>query len=308
MPPADDDAPIARLLVIKALPLFADVGADELAVIAEHTHAHSFARGETVFGGPDVPVDTIHLILDGRITEHRNGRPFRTYGPQRVLGGVDALARRERTVHAVADEDTRTIAIDRTALHDILEDNFGILAAALQGVAGAILRLRNVLPSAGFEGAAGHHGAAPAFVDSLAARLTLLRDTTWLGRAAVRTLGQLAREAQVAAITGDTRLWSAGDVAEHAVVVLRGAVACAPADRRAFRVGPGTILGMEESLALDPRWCDAAVAGDATLLTLTRTALLDALEDDTDSAVAVLAGMASVASGLRDLVAEEGSA
>jgi CRP-like cAMP-binding protein len=306
VPPADDDAPITRLLVIKALPLFADVEADELAIIAEHAQVRSFGSGETVFGGPEVPVDAIHLILEGRITEHRNGRPFRTYGPQRVLGGVDALARTGRAVHAVADEDTRTLAIERAALREILEDNFGILVAALQGVAAAILRLRTALPSAGFEGAGGDDDAPP-FVDSLAARLTLLRENTWLGRAGVRTLGQLVREAEVTTVAGDTRLWTAGDGAEHALVVLRGAVACTPADRRAFRVGSGTILGLDEALALDARWCDAATTGDATLLALTRTALLDALEDDADSAVEVLAAMASVASGLRDLVAEGGS-
>lgn len=300
---ADDSPPISRLLVIKALPLFTDVAADELAVIAEHAQQRSYAGGETIFGGPDAPVDAIHLILDGRITEHRQGRPFRTYGAQRVLGGVDALAHSGHTVHAVADEDTRTLAIDRAALRDILEDNFGILAAALQGVAAAILRLRRALPSSGFP-AAPDVARTPQFADDLVERLTVLRRDTWLGHAGVRTLGQLAREADVATAAAGTRLWAADDLAEYGVLVLRGAIACTPAGGEPFHAGAGSIVGLEDALALESRWCAATAVGETTLLTLERAALVDALEDDTDSAVEVLGAMAGVASGLRDQIAE----
>jgi CRP-like cAMP-binding protein len=307
VPPADDDGPIARLLIVKALPLFADVAADELAVIAEHMRSATFGTGEVVFGGPEQPVDAIHLIVDGRITEHRFGRPFRSYGPLRVIGGIDALARSGTEVQGIADEETRTLFIDRAALRDILEDSFGILSAALQGVAAATLRLRHVLSAAGFDTA---HGIpdAPTFVDSLPARMNALRSDTWLGRAGVRTLGQLARESTLLATGGGTRLWGNGDTAEHAVVLLRGTVTCVAGDRAAFRVGRGTVLGLDEALALEPRWHDATTAGETTLLSIGRATLIDALEDDTDTAVTVLAAMAGVASHLRDLVAEGAAA
>lgn len=304
MPPAEDDGPITRLLVIKSLPLFADVPAEELAAIAEHLQHRTFAAGEPIYGGDAAAIDAIHLVLEGQITEHRSGRPFRTYGAQRVVGGVDALARSGPEVRAVADEDTRTLAIDRSALRDILEDNFGLLSAALQGVAAATLRLRAVLPAAGFDGASDGRDVRPAFVDSLPARMRALRADTWLGRAGIRALGQLAREADVTVARAGARLWSVGDTAEHAVVVLRGAVACTTLERPPFQVGAGTILGLEDALALEPRWHAAIASREATLLTITRTTLVDALEDDADTAVEVLAAMAGIASTLRDRVAE----
>ncbi|HEV7732696.1 MAG TPA: cyclic nucleotide-binding domain-containing protein [Candidatus Binatia bacterium] len=303
MPPSDDtDASIARLLVLKAMPLFADVHPDELAAVAEHTHLHTFEAGERLFSGTEKPVSTIHLVMEGRVTEHRGGRPFRSHGPQHVLGGLDALALSETDVVAVADEYTRTVAIERTALRDILEDNFGLLSTTLQGVAAATLRLRRRLPAAGF-GEPSLHDHAPDGADDLASRMAFLRRHTWLGHLRVRTLGQLAHDAVVLAPRAAHHLWAGGDTAEHAVVIVRGTVTCSIDGAVTWNVGPGTVLGLEETLALEPRWGAADAAADTALLSITRTQLIDALEDDPDAAVGLLGGLATVASTLRDRVA-----
>src|SRR5262249_6696718 len=132
--PADTPgSAMERMLAIKAMPVFGDVHPDELAVIAEYARPHTFRRGETVYEGSTAPVSTIHLILDGRVTEHRAGRPFITHGPMHVIGGEDALALWAGDVRAIADEETHTLAIDHEQLRDVLEDNFGVLSAALRG-------------------------------------------------------------------------------------------------------------------------------------------------------------------------------
>ncbi len=303
MPPADDaDGAIARLLVLKAMPLFADVHPDELAAVAEHTHLHTFQPGERLFSGTEQPVSTIHLVMEGRVTEHRGGRPFRSHGPQHVLGGLDALALSESNVVAIADEHTRTVAIERAALRDILEDNFGLLSTTLQGVAAATLRLRRRLPAAGF-GEPSPREETGTVADDLASRMAFLRRHTWLGHLRVRTLGQLAHDAVALAPRGSEHLWTSGDTAEHAVVVVRGTIACSTEGAAPWSVGPGTVLGLEETLAMEPRWGGAVAAADAALLSITRTQLIDALEDDPDAAVGLLGGLATVASTLRDRVA-----
>lgn len=312
MLPVEDGANgVERLLAIKALPLFAGVHADELAVIAEHTRVCEFRQGETVFATDDGPVSSIHLVLEGRVTEHRNGQPFRVHEALRVLGAVDALARSEAAVTAIADVDTRTLAVERADLHDILEDNFNVLSVALQGVAAATLRLRRrLVPSAGFEdggdgSGVGDTGAGIA-LDDLGARIAFLRRTA-LGGAKIRTLGQLARDAELLAVADRERLWAEELPADHAIVVVRGVVACATADgRQRFTVGPEAIAGLEEALAAEPRWYEATARGDVAAMRLTRAAIVDALEDDSDMALDALAALATVASTLRDRVAEEG--
>src|SRR5262245_9887276 len=87
VPPAEQaSSTIERMLAIKAMPLFVDVHPDELAVIAEHASLRTFSRGETLYAGAQAPVSTIHLVLDGAVTEYRRGRPFVTHRAQHVLG------------------------------------------------------------------------------------------------------------------------------------------------------------------------------------------------------------------------------
>lgn len=310
MPQADDAAnQIERMLAIKALPVFVDVHPDELAVIAAQARLCTFGRGDTLYAAATSPVGTIHLVLAGRVTEHRGGRPFVTHGPQHVLGGVDALASRTADVVAIADEPTRTLAIERSALRDVLEDNFGVLSATLQGVAAATLRLRRrLVPTAG-------HPTAiaptpwPVALDDLGARIAFLRERTWLRPAHVRALGHLAGEAEPVGFTAGEGLWALGDPAEHAMIVVDGSIACTADDTGLrFTARQGTLLGLEEALAIEPRWYDATVHEAGSALCITRAAIVDVLEDDADSALDVLAAFAGIASGLRDEVARAGSA
>src|SRR5262249_11861481 len=151
---------------------------------------HTFRRGEALYDGSAAPVSTIHLVLEGRVTEHRGGRPFITHGPMRVIGGEDALALSGGDGRAIADEGTRTLAIEHEQLRDVLEDNFGVLSAALRGVAEATLRLRRrIVPSAGFSAPASDVVAPDHGLDDPGERVAFLWEHTWLHHARVRTLG-----------------------------------------------------------------------------------------------------------------------
>jgi CRP-like cAMP-binding protein len=304
--PAEDTAStIERMLVLKALPFLAGVHPDELAAVAEHVVAREFRRGELLFGGDGAPVTSIHLVLEGRVAERRDGRVFRTHGPQRVLGGIEALALAGDGVEAVAEEDTRTLAIERADLHEVLEDNFGVLSATLHGVAGATLRLRRrLVPSAGFPDEAEAGDVEPGTLCELAARVGFLRRYTWLQCARIRTLGQLAREARLVSLADGESLWGEGDAAEDAAVVVRGIVACATSDgAHRFEAGRGTILGLEEALAMEGRWHGAVARETVSVLRITRVAVVDVLEDDADTALEVLAAFARVAAQLRTRIA-----
>ena len=306
MSQTDDNAgAIERMLALKALPLFVDVHADELAIIAEHAEVRAFRGGETLFCSTEAPVTSIHLVLEGSVTEHRGGRPFRTHGAPYVVGGIDALALAGAEVAAIAAEDTRTLAIERTALRDILEDNFGILSATLQGVAAATLRLRRQLTSsAGFAEHAEEDKTPASLLNELGAKTLFLREHPWLRHAKIRTLSQLARDAELASLGDGEPLWAQGDPADHAVLVVRGVVGCATIDgRQHFEGGRDAIFGLEEALAMDSRWYGAVARGAVSFFRITRAAIVDALEDDPDTALAALAAIASVASLLRDQVA-----
>ncbi|HVQ25632.1 MAG TPA: cyclic nucleotide-binding domain-containing protein [Planctomycetota bacterium] len=297
MPQAEQPATIERLLAIRALPLFSDVHLDELAVVAEHARPTECARGETLPAG-------IHLIVTGEVVEYRAGRPFRTHGPQHVVGGFEALALAASDTRLVCEQDTSTLAIGRSDLRDILEDNFGTLSAALQGVAASILRLRRQLPGGGFPQHDARRKTEPAALDQLWVRTAFLRAQRWLPAARIETLGHLAREASLVSIPDRMVLWREGEPADDAVMVIAGAVACtSTAGGHRFERGGGAILGLDEALAMEPRWYHATARAPLTALRLTRAAVLDALEDDPDTALDMLTTLARVASRLRDHVA-----
>jgi CRP-like cAMP-binding protein len=308
VPPVDETAgTIERMLAIKTQPMFADMHPDELAIIAEHLQVHTFRRGETIFSGTESPVACIHLVLEGRVTEFRGGRAFRSHGPQQVVGAVDALALAATDVAAVAEEDTTTFAIERAALREVLEDNFGVLSVALRGVAAATLHLRRQLvPSAGFAACVKDTDEAPVVLQELGARIAFLRGHPWLRHARIETLGQLAQEANFVSLPDRERLWAEGDPADHAVLVVQGLVVCATTDdRQRFEGGRRAIFGLEEALAVEARWYGAMTRGPVALVRITRTAIVDALEDDPDTALEALAAIARIASLLRDHVARD---
>lgn len=307
MSPAENEGPIGRMLALKVLPVLNEIDPDELAVIAERVQPSTFAAGDTVFAGTEAPVTSIHLVVDGRVVEHRGGRPFRSYGPQQVVGGIDALARSVTDVAAVAEMETHTLSLDRNDLRDLLEENFGILAAALQGVAATTIRLRRALvPSAGYpEEQAPDHPDPPSLQD-IGARIAFLHAHAFKG-ARLWTLGQLARDAELVTMEDGAELWRQDTLADHGVIVVAGAVRCTRIDGGPrFTASRGTILGLEEALARDDRWYGAVAIGPTVVLRITRALFIDILEDDADSALETLAALAGVASRLRDRVAANG--
>jgi CRP-like cAMP-binding protein len=306
-PPDDAGTAVERMLVVKALPILGDLDPEELATVAERARFRDFAPGETLFSGVDAPVTTIHLVIEGSVVERRGGQPFRTHGPQHVVGGLEALAETTTDVVAIAETATRTLAIDREALRDILADNFGVLGATLQGVAAAVLRLRQAArPSGGFA------LQAPECVPvsppgDLAERIAFLHERTWLHGMPVRALGYVAGEAERLALGDGERLWSEGEPAGYGAVVTSGIVRCASRDgHHRFEVGPGAIVGLEEALALGERWHEAVAHGAVTLLGMRSDTLVDVLEDETDAALAFLGALAATASSLRDRMAGAG--
>ena len=61
-----------------------------------------------------------------------------------------------------------------------------------------------------------------------------------------------------------------------------------PERGREVVAGPGTLLGLEESLAARPRWYDAVARSEASAVGLDVPALLDILEDEPQAMIATL--------------------
>src|SRR5262249_30307230 len=104
----------------------------------------------------------------------------------------------------------------------------------------------------------------------------------------------------------DHTLWDAGDPSDHVVLVLGGTVACTSDDgAQRFTLGAGDMVGALDTVANVPRWHDARAASPVHGLRVERSALLDVLEDDPETAVQALVGLSRGAAVLVDRVAGE---
>jgi signal-transduction protein with cAMP-binding, CBS, and nucleotidyltransferase domain len=295
------DAPrpaVEYVLALKTVTPFSALPPDDLALLVDRTTPRTFAVGAPVLE-PGVPVSTVHLLLEGRVTEQRGGRPWATRAPYEVLGGVDAIAHAGEDLVAIAEAPTRTLELAREDLLDVCLDRFAVLATVASGVAAMALAARRRLGrDAGFASAPADHATGRDGL-GLAERLTFLRDLPALGDTRLRTLAQVAAAMREETIVDGEVLWRAGTPADHLVVVESGLVRCVSGDgTQRFALGRGEAAGVLDGLAGEPRWYDATADGAVRTLRISIADLLDLLEDDPEAAVQALESLARATSAL----------
>ena len=282
--------PIEHLLALKAVQPFSSLPPDDLALLVERAKPRTLDAGE-VLVEKGVPLESIHLVLAGRLEEHRDGQRWAIREPYELVGGVDALARTGEHLMVRATEPTQTLELERDDLLEVCQDRFGVLATVAAGVAAmAIAARRRLGSSAGFTDpsadAAPPFGAREGDVAEIVARLHAIAA---LGGIPIHTLAYAAAESELVTLDAGHALWRAGDPADHVVLVLSGRLACTSDDgRQRFALSADEVAGALDALALAPRWYEATAATRVVGLRLRIATLLDVLEDDPDTAIGAL--------------------
>lgn len=285
---------IQKLLYLRTLPLVGDLEPGHLAALAAAFEERSFREGETLLREGE-PVDTFHIVVEGRVRLHRRGEIVATVGPRERVAFYHLLAQRERGIGATAASRVRTLALDSDALMEVLEDDFRILHHALRRTAQLLIERRRSIPDhAGYV----TQPAVPAWPTrehlDLVQRILVLRGTMPFRRVRIRSLAELAKRMEEVRIARGELLWRAGDPGASTLLPLSGEVdARVPETRQRFRLGPGDSAGALEPIASAPRWYEARVVKDLVALRFDGEMLVDVLEDDFDMAMMFLAALAS---------------
>jgi CRP-like cAMP-binding protein len=298
--------PVERLLALKLVAPFSSLPPDDLALLIDRAKPRFLDEGD-VLVAEGVPLDAIHLLLSGSLSEERNGQPWAVRTPYELVGGVDALAQSGERLVVRATQPTETLELDRTTLLEICLDRFGILATVASGVAAMEIAARRRLGAAAGYDRASDAARAPLLAGGtldLAAIVEQLHAVAPLGGTPIHTLVYAAGEGTAVTLEPGHVLWRAGDPADHVVLVLSGRVDCVtPDETQRFSLGAGEVAGLLDALALVPRWCDATAATRVVGLRLPIATLLDILEDDPETAVAALVRLAKATARLVDAVA-----
>src|ERR1043166_4191484 len=127
---------LRRILTLKQFPILCEAELGELAMFAENVTEVVLPTG-TIVASAGSRLDALHLVLAGEIA--MTGSQRRTWGPGQVFGALEVLANREASQPARPTAATTTLQLLAPDVADILEDSFGVMLAALRGLAGAYM-------------------------------------------------------------------------------------------------------------------------------------------------------------------------
>jgi CRP-like cAMP-binding protein len=264
---AAETGPVADFLELRSIPWLEGVETSTLQVLAEQLES-VHAEAGTVLSAEDDLVDRVLLVRRGALSV-KDGSRARRATVDHPAALLLALAGRESSVTITAATDADLFAIHVDALWEALEEDFTLLAHAIELLAdvlaasGARPRRRRS-PEVTFDG-------EPDLVE----QILWLRSTTALATAPVRSLGALARRSSIRELPDQTALYGKNDRAVAMFFVLSGAV------REGDRVyGPGALVGELEAFAGRMRSADCRTLGPSRLLWLDIETVWDVLEDD----------------------------
>ncbi len=128
--------------VLSRLPLFQSLPEEILAQLAELAHVRTFADGQAVFREGD-PGDAWYIVIEGgvRIVRHLDDGGtlvLTALGPNASFGEMAVFDDRPRSAGAVADGDTRLLALGRDGLRRLLAERPADLARLLVAIVASL--------------------------------------------------------------------------------------------------------------------------------------------------------------------------
>src|SRR5262245_52017385 len=289
-------APFGRILALRRLPALDGLPTPELAVIAEQMRERSFPRGSGLLREGE-PVPAIYLLLEGRVHISRHGVVLGHAGPGAAVGGVGIFSRDPEGIQAVAETDAVALELSAEDCAEIFEDHFPILQNVLRETCRQLIRTWQRHPAGLSIGQsrtpavyAAAATASPGELD-LVERILILRRGAPFGRSSLNALAELSRAMAEVRFDPDVTLWNEGEPSGPLYLLVAGQVSCSGSGGVALAAGPGTALGVAESMAEWPRWYTAVTATPVTLLHGTVDGMLDVFEDNFDMAMDYLAAI-----------------
>ncbi|HEU0034541.1 MAG TPA: cyclic nucleotide-binding domain-containing protein [Kofleriaceae bacterium] len=266
---------LRRLLVLQQFSAFAGAELAELAMLADNVAETVFTAGQ-IIAPAEQPVSALHLILSGRVESGNGGTDV--WGPRSVFGLLEVLARRRRTLPAIATVETRTLALGSGDAIEILEDNFGVLRAVLRGLAGQLVGL----PDAALAPRRCRCVAVAGERLGLVERLIVLRQHVPFVRGQLQALAAVAHASDEVHWPAGAIVTRSGELADGMLVVLEGELAARTASGSSRTLVAGDQIGGLLTLAgLRHRETIEAITPVRALRT-TGATILDVLEDHTE--------------------------
>ena len=284
--------PLDRILYLRSLPSIGEASIEDLASIAEYLEERTFRKGQALIQG-DRPVGSIHFVVSGIVRATFQGATVGVVEPPEGVGLIGFLSGQPSGYEAIAEVDTRTLAIDTDAFVGILEDRFALMYGGIQQLSLQLLDAHELLLEAPDEPAA-DEGDAPTTPLDLVERLVRMSSQGAFTNSNLDAVMAVARRQVERRWQRGERIWNEGDISDCGFVIRYGRVRCwSDAGDRRFTGGAGFGLGFLEGLAGVPRRVNAEAESEVVALVDQISTIVDVLEDNSDMAFDLSASLAT---------------
>jgi len=274
--PAELPSRAERLFALRTCSAFDELTAGELWRVGASLRPRQFAAGQTItLSG--MPLAALEFIVNGSVHVHGHGG-FQILGPRDVIGDLVELLDEASAPYAVAREPTLTLEFDRSALEDLLEDDFSIFLGVLRATARRLVQRNDSAPSRRPRVRGGGSRRSHRAALDLVERVLLLQRSAPFSRCEIAPLATLVEAATEFSLVPDAPLFPAGTSADSFVVLANG-TAVVRSRNGPLRAGAGDVLGMAESLAGQADWPLATAETTLRGLRIAAGSLIDVIED-----------------------------
>ncbi|HUP20365.1 MAG TPA: cyclic nucleotide-binding domain-containing protein [Gemmatimonadota bacterium] len=131
---------VEKAAALREAELLGQLGAEDLLQLAAVAEERVFEPGEAIFY-EDEDGDYLYVILEGRVRVERGGREVFVAAAGDTIGTFSILDRRPRSASALAVERSRTLALHRADMGQILADNYSLVEGIFEYLTGIIRRM-----------------------------------------------------------------------------------------------------------------------------------------------------------------------
>lgn len=255
---------------LRQLPLFAGVGVDELFRLANAGRQVRHDPGRLLLQ-EDVPVDAVHVLLDGSVRCGRQDSPDMMVTAPAAIGLRETIEGRPADSTVRAEAGVVTLMIPADDVKTLLADNQDLIDGLLKTFAGE-LPIDDSAPTAV---RTGHSDLLSLAADGTVPihRALVLQRLPLFSRVASQELMYAAAITRLQRLDGGRPVAAKGH-APAVYFVLQGELASEPPG---ITVAPGDAVGVYETLAAQPLGYAVGAAQPSVVLTFDRVDLLDVL-------------------------------
>jgi CRP-like cAMP-binding protein len=242
------------------------------------------------------PSDDVFFIVHGQVQLKAPDEPDWEFGPNSVLGTIDADLERPHSRTARAVTDVEALVLSNEDRLEVLEDNFEQARTMILFVSERLHELALRLPDLGVEPPrAGECGPRDKLEPlPLVERVLTLREVASFSRSGIQTLISLAPYLDEVRLRAGEALFDSGEVHGVLFVVARGMVELERIEPPGLaRFGPGSLVGGTAALGHIEHRYRARAVDDSVVLRLRDEDLFDVMEDHFDLARSVFADLAT---------------